>query len=64
MITDGRTGLLVPAEDVGAFVDAVEQLVRNPSLRKELGSAAADASTAYDWDRLLGSVLDPYLSMR
>lgn len=40
LIQDGKTGLLVPAGDVKALADAIEQLYHDPELRKRLGDAA------------------------
>jgi glycosyltransferase involved in cell wall biosynthesis len=40
MVRDGRTGFLVPVHDSVATADRLEQLVRNPDLRRTLGAAA------------------------
>jgi colanic acid/amylovoran biosynthesis glycosyltransferase len=39
LITDGETGLMVPANDAPALADALERLRRDPSLRGRLASA-------------------------
>lgn len=39
-VEDGRTALLVPARDPGAFASAIERLVDDPVLRAEIGDRA------------------------
>ena len=41
IVRDGRTGLLCPEGDAAAFADAVRRLLRDPGLRRRMGSAAA-----------------------
>src|SRR5208337_889421 len=40
VIQDGRTGVLVPAEDPELLAAAIIELLRNPAKREQLGSAA------------------------
>ena len=40
IVTDGRTGLLVPAEDVEAFTSALDRVMTNASLRRRLARTA------------------------
>jgi glycosyltransferase involved in cell wall biosynthesis len=40
VVDDGKTGLLVPAEDSGALAASIVNLLDNPLLAKELGEAA------------------------
>ncbi len=42
VVSDGVTGLLTPAGDVGAFADAIRQLLADDTLRGRLGAAARD----------------------
>ena len=60
LIAHGRTGLLVPQGDAGAFADAMTDLVRRPLLREVLGHAAANAADGYHWDDILASVVHVY----
>jgi len=48
IVTDGQTGLLVPAEDPVALADAVERLLNDPELAWRMASAArAEALTRF-----------------
>jgi glycosyltransferase involved in cell wall biosynthesis len=47
MITDGQTGLLVPPGDVSAMATAMQQLVDNPALCRQLGTAASAYATRF-----------------
>lgn len=40
VVEDGRTGLLVPRRDPSALADCLEQLARDPTLRRRLGTSA------------------------
>jgi len=43
VVTDGRTGLLVPPNDAAAMSNALARLVADQSLRKALGTAARES---------------------
>lgn len=43
LIHDGDTGLVARSGDAGSFIEALGRLVRNPSLRRDLGSRARRA---------------------
>ena len=49
LLTDGVNGRLVPPEDPAALADALEDLIRNPAQRHELG-AAAEKRVRADFD--------------
>ncbi len=40
IVQDGRTGLVVPAEDLEALVDATDALIEDPGMRQRLGRDA------------------------
>ncbi|GFZ86045.1 MULTISPECIES: glycosyltransferase family 4 protein [Sphingobium] len=60
LIADGRTGLLVPPKDVGAYAAAVAGLIRQPARRAALGAAAAEAAARFAWDDVLEDVARSY----
>jgi glycosyltransferase involved in cell wall biosynthesis len=49
-IIDGSTGLLVPAGDIGALASAMDELIRDPARREELGRAALEHSRQFTTD--------------
>jgi phosphatidylinositol alpha 1,6-mannosyltransferase len=63
LITNRQSGLLVNPAEPKAYVEAVEALIRKPLLKKALAMAAVTASATFDWNDLLGSVLDLYLTI-
>ena len=60
-IDDGRTGLLVPPDDVSALAAALARLVTDVPLRRSLAAAArAEATARYDWARCVAAHQDYY----
>ncbi len=52
IVRDGHTGLLVPVNDAPALARAIGTLLKNPSLKAEMGrSAALQARRRYDYAR-------------
>ena len=60
LIADGRTGLLGPPKDVGAYAAAGAGLIRQPARRAALGAAAAEAAARFAWDDVLEDVARSY----
>jgi glycosyltransferase involved in cell wall biosynthesis len=61
VIEHGRNGLLVPMRSPERLVSAVESLLANGELRRELGAEAAkDAVERYTWDHSAATVLRAY----
>ncbi len=60
LIEHGVSGLLVQADEVAAYADALEQLILSRSARVALGTAAARRALAHDWHGQLSSVAEVY----
>ncbi|MEL6615511.1 MAG: glycosyltransferase family 1 protein, partial [Bacteroidota bacterium] len=60
LVVHGQTGMLCPPRDVAAFADATARLVRDPTLRQQMGVAARERALTYDWDAILGRLVDRY----
>lgn len=54
IITDGRDGLLVPAEDVEALATAMADLMDDDELRSRLGAVATEVRQRFSEERILG----------
>jgi len=59
IVEDGKTGFL-STQDVAAFTAKLTYLCLHPSLRKEMGLAACEASNQYDIDRTTKILLGHY----
>jgi glycosyltransferase involved in cell wall biosynthesis len=58
---DGIEGLLVPARDSHRLAGAIERLVRNPELRKQIGKAArARVLDRFDEQKVLDLIVSQY----
>ncbi|HZQ82784.1 MAG TPA: glycosyltransferase family 4 protein [Gaiellaceae bacterium] len=57
VVTDGEDGLVVPAGDNRALVDALERLARDPELRRQLGDAGrTNVVPRYRVERLVDDI--------
>lgn len=63
LITDGREGLLRPADPV-VMADAIAMLVDEPETRRRLGKAAMAAAAERQWPEVLSAVTDTYRELR
>jgi glycosyltransferase involved in cell wall biosynthesis len=64
VVDRGRAGLLVPAGDTTAFAARLEELARDPELRRELGAAGREHVFArYSVERLVGDIDRLYRSL-
>ena len=52
ILSDGKDGVLVPAEDVAALAAAIESLIDNPERREALGQQARITAHTYRIDRI------------
>lgn len=60
LIDHGRTGLLLPPADSGAYAQAAIGLMRHPARLAKLRQAAARQADLYRWDDVLQAVVDAY----
>ena len=57
LIEDGVTGALVPPDDIAALAAAIENLIRNPALRKQYGAAGeAKVRTRFGHQAAIGTL--------
>jgi starch synthase len=65
LVSDERTGLLVPPGHVGALRAALERLLADPALRRRLGEAGRERARAeLAWDVVVGRTLEAYQDAR
>lgn len=60
LVTNGETGLLVPATDAAAYADAVEALTGDPDRLRRMARAGVEKSKAYRWSCILDRVIETY----
>jgi glycosyltransferase involved in cell wall biosynthesis len=60
LVEDGVNGFLAIPRDAGSFMDKVELLIRDPDLRRQMGSSARKRAEAYDWSRILAQMTSYY----
>jgi glycosyltransferase involved in cell wall biosynthesis len=60
LVRDGVDGILVDPGDVRWLAEAIVSLLKNPDLRKRMGSSGRERATQFSWDRTAQIVLDSY----
>ena len=61
VVEDGVTGFIVPPRDPKTTADAIERLVMDESLRREMGVAGRErVKRLYDWTDNVGQMIDVY----
>jgi glycosyltransferase involved in cell wall biosynthesis len=61
VVEGNATGFLVPVRNPGALVDAIRQLVDDPSLRMRMGAASRrKACEEFDQQRVIDRTLETY----
>jgi glycosyltransferase involved in cell wall biosynthesis len=60
LVADGITGRLVTPGSISGFADALATYCTDTGLRLRHGGAGAEASSAYDWDKVNNAVLETY----
>lgn len=64
VVTDGKTGFLVPPRDVGALVEATMSIVNDPDLGRRMGAEARRQAIArFSLDRMVRETEDLYLRL-
>lgn len=64
LIRDGENGFLVGVKDTVKLTEAIEKLVGNVELRKEIGRAARRTiEEKYNWDKRASGIVDLYNSL-
>jgi len=63
LVQDGVTGRLVPPRDVPAYADAIAHYVAHPEAARAAGTAGAQATAAYTWDTVNGTLAAKYLEL-
>ncbi len=64
-LTDGVSGLMVPAGDVGALAGALTELLEDPQRRREMGEAGrATVQARFSPEHHLTALLDAYATAR
>ena len=60
LVENGETGLLVPAGNAGAFLDAVHHLVDDAPERRRMGIGALGRARQYEWNTILSRMVGFY----
>jgi len=63
IVSDGETGLLVPAEDAPALAQAITRLATDDALRQKLGTAGRKRAGQFDWEAIAEQYLAIYRSV-
>ena len=51
-VLDGKTGILVPKDNIEEFSRAIKLLVKNKELRRSLGKYARETARQYTWEKI------------
>lgn len=51
-VSHGKTGVLVPKEDIAAFTKAIKMIVADENFRRILGNHAKEMAHHYTWDKI------------
>ncbi len=54
IVDDGENGFIVPADDISAFADATEKLLRDDALRRRMAASAIEKAGRFDVDIIVG----------
>jgi glycosyltransferase involved in cell wall biosynthesis len=60
MVSDGRTAILVPKNDVRALARAICKLLKDENLRMKMGMEGEKRAELFSWDKMVESILGIY----
>jgi D-inositol-3-phosphate glycosyltransferase len=60
LVQDGVTGYTVPSSDVEALAGRLGDLIRDKSLREQLGKQAAESAQEFSWEIIARQIRDQY----
>jgi phosphatidylinositol alpha-mannosyltransferase len=60
VLTDGVEGIAVPPRDINKLAEALFKLIRDKSLRQQMGDRGKPKAQQYDWSVLARKLLDFY----
>jgi len=63
ILSEGAEGLLVPPKDDERLAQALINLMKNESLRKEMGARGIRKASEFDWKKVSRRVLDYYINV-
>src|SRR3546814_17407439 len=52
LIVEGVTGFLVPPRAVDGYSRAIERIVGDPALRRQMGAAGTACAPGYHWEKI------------
>ena len=64
LIEHGVNGFLHPVGDVSSLAASIEQLARDPELRRRMGAAARRGASRFGWDRCIAEHIALYESLQ
>jgi phosphatidylinositol alpha-mannosyltransferase len=63
VLTDGVEGRLVKPSDQSGMVEAITELLKNPSLRARMAARGRSTAARYGWGKIAERVLDYYVEL-
>ena len=60
LVKYGETGFLAKPGDINSFLETTEQLVVDQELRHQMGKASLTHASTYDWEAVLGKMIEYY----
>src|SRR3546814_18157762 len=63
LIDEGVTGCLVPPRAVDGYSRAIERIVGDTALRRQMGAAGTACAAGYQWETANQAVIDAYIEV-